>query len=106
MIAPVTQNSSVNCITPVLSMTPASVLAPVPFPQLSPLIRCYHPIIPSPCALGQQVIAYCSVLLFYHVSCPYHLAIASSYAIVSNFLLSCSLYCLRTLIVITYIYYW
>ncbi len=50
--ASVTQNGGVNHITPVLSMTPVSVLALVPFPQLSPLVRSYRPIIPSPCALG------------------------------------------------------
>ncbi len=64
MTAPVTQNGSVNCITPILSITPVSVPAPVPFPQLSPLVHSYHPITPSPYTLGQQVIAYCPVLLF------------------------------------------
>jgi len=54
----------VNCITPILSITPVSVPAPVPFPQLSPLVHSYHPITPSPYTLGQQVIAYCPVLLF------------------------------------------
>ncbi len=38
-------------------MTHVSALALVPFPQLSLHVRSYHPIIPSPCALGQQVIA-------------------------------------------------
>src|SRR5216683_6374580 len=36
--------------------TRASVRAPVPFPQLSLHVLSYLPIIPSPCALGQQVI--------------------------------------------------
>ena len=58
VIASVTPNGGVSHITLVLSMTHASVPAPVPFPQLSPHVRSYRPIIPSPCALGQQVIAY------------------------------------------------
>jgi len=68
----VTQNGGVNCITPVLSMTPVSVLAPVPFPQLSPHVCSYRPITPSPCALGQRVIAYHLILLSYPTLCPYH----------------------------------
>ena len=48
---------------PALSMTHASVLVPVPFPQLSPHVRSYRPIPPSPCALGQQVIALLSQLI-------------------------------------------
>ncbi len=47
----------VNPMTRVLSMTHAFVPAPVPFPQLSPHVCSYCPIIPSPCTLGQQVIA-------------------------------------------------
>jgi len=43
--------------------TRASVRAPVPFPQLSPHILSYRPIIPSPCALGQQVITLLSRLI-------------------------------------------
>src|SRR5216683_7028816 len=66
VIASVTLNSSVSCITPVLSMTHASVLALVPFPQLSPLVCRYCPILPSPCALGQQVIAYRPCLIVLH----------------------------------------
>ena len=48
---------------PALSMTRASVPVPVPFPQLSPHARSYRPIIPSPCALGQQVITLLSRLI-------------------------------------------
>src|SRR5216683_5662072 len=58
MIASVTPNGGVSHITPVLSMTHASVPVPVPSPQLSPLVCYYPPILSSPCALGQQVIAY------------------------------------------------
>ena len=60
----VTQISSVNRITPVSYTTPVSALALVPFPQLSPLVRSYHPITPNPCALGQQVTVCYLVLLF------------------------------------------
>ncbi|SRR6266851_3683539 len=60
----VTQNGSVNRITPVSYMTPVSALAPVPFPQLSLPVCSYHPITPNPCALGQQVTTYHLVLLF------------------------------------------
>src|SRR6266853_1086726 len=42
-------------MTPASSMTRASALAPVPFPQLSPHVPSYCPITPNPCALGQQV---------------------------------------------------
>src|SRR5712671_2885961 len=49
-------NGGANPMTPALSMTHASVPVPVPFPQLSPHVRSYRPIIPSPCTLGQQVI--------------------------------------------------
>src|SRR6266851_2786776 len=56
-------NGGASPITPALSMTHASVLVPVPFPQLSPHIRSYHPITPSPCTLGQQVIALLSQLI-------------------------------------------
>ncbi len=44
-------------------MTHASVQVLVPFPQLSPHVRSYRPITPSPCALGQQVIALLSQLI-------------------------------------------
>ncbi len=55
-------NGGASPMMPALSMTHASVLAPVPFPQLSPHIHSYQPITPSPCALGQQVIvSYCLV---------------------------------------------
>src|SRR6266851_7756708 len=42
VIAPVTQNGGVNHITPVLSMTPVSVLALVPFPQLNLPVHSYR----------------------------------------------------------------
>ncbi len=106
VIAPVTQSGSVSPTTPALSMTHASILTPVPFPQLSPLIHHYHPTLPSPCALGQQVTVYHPILLSYTASSPYCSVIASSYTIVLDFLLSCSLYCSGILIVITYTYYW
>ncbi len=106
MTAPVTQSGSVNPTTPVLFMTHASAPAPVPFPQLSPLVRRYHPTLPSPYTLGQQVTAYHPILLSYTTSSPYCLVIASLYTIVLDFLLSCSLYCSGILIVITYTYYW
>src|SRR6266851_9211008 len=50
-------NGGASPMMPALSMTHASAPVPVPFPQLSPRVRSYPPIIPSPCALGQQVIA-------------------------------------------------
>ncbi len=50
-------------MTPALSMTHASVLVLVPFPQLSLRVRSYHPITLNPCALGQQVIALLSQLI-------------------------------------------
>src|SRR6267154_3632264 len=40
---------------PVSSTSPVSVRVLVPFPQLSPHVPSYRPIIPNPCALGQQV---------------------------------------------------
>src|SRR5712671_3242182 len=49
-------NGGASPMMPALSMTHAFVPVLVPFPQLSPHIRSYHPIIPSPCTLGQQVI--------------------------------------------------
>ncbi len=63
MIVVVLLNGSVNPMTRALSMTHAFVPAPVPFPQLSPHVRSYCPIIPSPYALGQQVIALLSHLI-------------------------------------------
>src|SRR5713101_2424357 len=56
-------NGGASPMTPALSMTHASVPVPVPFPQLSPHVCSYHPITPSPCALGQQVIALLSQLI-------------------------------------------
>src|SRR5216683_388782 len=50
-------------MTPALSMTHASVPAPIPFPQLSPHIPSYRPITPNPCALGQQVTVVLSRLI-------------------------------------------
>jgi len=56
-------NGSASPMTPALSMTHASVPVPVPFPQLSPHICSYRPIIPNPYALGQQVTAVLSYLI-------------------------------------------
>src|SRR5216683_6489093 len=56
-------NGGASPMMPALSMTPASALAPVPFPQLSPHVPSYRPITPSPCALGQQVITLLSRLI-------------------------------------------
>src|SRR5216683_2384445 len=56
-------NSGASPMTPALSMTHASILVPVPFPQLSPHVCSYHPITPSPCTLGQQMIALLSHLI-------------------------------------------
>src|SRR6266851_316272 len=64
-------NGGVSPMTPALSMTHASVPVLVPFPQLSPYVRSYRPIIPSPCALGQQVIVLLSRLLSCRALCPY-----------------------------------
>ncbi len=106
MIASVTQSGGVSPTMPVLSMTRASVPALVPFPQLSPLVHRYHPTLPSPCTLGQQVTTYCPILLSRTTLCPYCSVIASLYAIVLDFLLSCHCYYSDILIVITYAYYW
>ena len=82
-------------------MTHASALAPVPFPQLSPPVRHYHPTLPSPCALGQQVTALLSRAL---LSClSYCLAallsdVASSYAIVQTVYCLIDYYCLPALL--------
>ena len=65
-------NGGVNPMTHALSMTPVSVPVPVPFPQLSPHVCSYRPIIPSPCALGQQVITLLSCLLSCCALYPYH----------------------------------
>ncbi len=65
-------NGGAYPMMPALSMTPASVLVPVPFPQLSLHVRSYRPITPSLCALGQQVIIAISSYCSYHASCPYH----------------------------------
>src|SRR5216683_3225388 len=56
-------NGGVSPMMPALSMTHASVPVPVPSPQLSPCVCSYRPITPSPCALGQQVIALLSQLI-------------------------------------------
>ena len=56
-------NGGVSPMMPALSMTHASVPVPVPFPQSSPHAHSYRPITPSPCALGQQVIALLSQLI-------------------------------------------
>src|SRR5216683_5508866 len=45
------------------SMTCASAPVPVPFPQLSPHVPSYRPIIPNPCVLGQQVTVVLSRLI-------------------------------------------
>src|SRR6266851_6094763 len=50
------------CVTSCSDLS-AYILAPLPFPQLSPHVRSYRPITPSPCALGQQVIALLSQLI-------------------------------------------
>src|SRR6266851_6249012 len=56
-------SGAANHMTPASYTTCASAQAPVPFPQLSPHVPSYRPIIPSPCALGQQVIALLSCLI-------------------------------------------
>src|SRR5216683_3570930 len=56
-------NGGVNPMVLALSMTHASVPVLVPFPQLSPHVPSYCPIIPNPCALGQQVTAMLSHLI-------------------------------------------
>ena len=89
MTAPMMQIGGVNCTMPALSMTRASALALVPFPQLSLPVCSYRPIIPSPCTLGQQVITSYLILLFCNASCLYCSAIASLYATVLDCLLSC-----------------
>ncbi len=53
----VTPNGSVNPMMPVSYMTPASAPVPVVSPLSSHLVH-RAPLL-SPCALGQQVIAYC-----------------------------------------------
>src|SRR6266853_1647688 len=53
----------VSPMMPVSYMTRASVLVPVPFPQLSPHVLRYRPITPNPCALGQQVTTILSRLI-------------------------------------------
>ncbi len=52
VIALVSQNGGANPIMLVLSITPASVLALIASPLLSPLICRYHSPNSSPCALG------------------------------------------------------
>src|SRR6266853_6105006 len=63
-------NGGASPMMPALSTTRVSVPVPVPFPQLSPHVRSYRPITPSPCTLGQQVIACYRSLLFSLASCP------------------------------------
>ncbi len=70
--AAVLLNGGANPMMPASSMTCASVLVPVPSPQLSPHIHSYRPIIPNPCALGQQVTVCYLVLLSPPCTlCPY-----------------------------------
>ncbi len=87
MSAIVLLNGGVSPMTPALSITHASALVLVPFPQLSPHVPSYRPITPSPCTLSQQVIAlfitsYCFVAP--HVLMNW--IIASLYAIVLELL--------------------
>src|SRR5216683_4841907 len=65
LIALVTASASgaASPMTPALYMTRASAPAPVPSPQLSPHVPSYHPIIPNPCTLGQQVTVILSHLI-------------------------------------------
>ncbi len=56
-------NVGASPMMPALSMTHASVPVLVPFPQLSPHVHSYCPIIPNPCTLGQQVITMLSRLI-------------------------------------------
>ncbi len=49
-------NGGVNPMMPVSYMTHVSVPVPDRFPQLNLPTLSYRPIIPNPCALGQQVI--------------------------------------------------
>ncbi len=56
-------NGGASPMMPALSMTHVSAPVLVPFPQLSPHVRSYPPITPSPCALGQQVIVLLSQLI-------------------------------------------
>ena len=73
LIAPVTAQliGGVNPMTPASYMTRASVLVPVPSPQLSPHIPSYRPITPNPCALGQQVTTVLSRLIVSPASCTF-----------------------------------
>jgi len=106
MTAPMMQIGGVNCTMPALSMTRASALALVPFPQLSLPVCSYRPIIPSPCTLGQQVITSYLILLFCNASCLYCSAIASLYAIVPDFSIVSLSLCSGHLIMLTYACYW
>ena len=64
-------NGGASPMMPASSMTHVSAPALVLFPQLSPHVCSYCPIIPSPCALGQQVIVCYRSLLFPLASYPY-----------------------------------
>ena len=59
----VLRTGGVSPMMPASSTTLASAPVPVPFPQLSPRVPSYRPIIPNPCALGQQVTALLSRLI-------------------------------------------
>ncbi len=50
-------------MTPASSTSRASARVPVPFPQLSPHVPSYRPIISNPCTLGQQMTALLSRLI-------------------------------------------
>ena len=63
---------------PALSTSPASAPVPALFPQLSPHVPSYRPIIPNPCALGQQVTIVLS-----------HLIVSSRLIVLSRLVLSC-----------------
>ena len=88
LTAPVTVPliGGVSPMTPASYMTRASAPAPVPFPQLSPHVPSYPPIIPNPCALGQQVTVVLSLhTLSYCLVTPHVLIvwiIVSTYTIV------------------------
>ena len=56
-------NGGASPMMPALSTTRASAPVLVPSPQLSPHVHSYHPIIPNPCALGQQVTTVLSRLI-------------------------------------------
>ncbi len=97
MTVSVTPNGVMSLTTPASYMTYASVPAPVFSLLSSPLIRHYCSPLPSPYALGQQVIVYCLLCLDYCLT--FLLSdVASSYAIVRT------AYCLRVPIVLLPLY--